>query len=154
MPVASKREPTDAIGEAEGAELQRMAEDESQRSELKSFLDQCQAEFTYLMITPANPIPPRESPPLPLLELREAEFGLPSGQQLDQYAQASRQQPTQNHVRDVKTRQAPVPANHLPPTNTTSQAAPSSNSFGVNASDAQAAPHGPVVQCRDGPVLR
>ncbi|KAK0612787.1 WD40-repeat-containing domain protein [Bombardia bombarda] len=52
-------------------------DDESVRNELKTFLDQCQAEFTYLMITPANPIPPRESPPLPMIEdLREGDaFG-------------------------------------------------------------------------------
>ncbi len=31
-------------------------DDESGRNDLKNFLDQCQAEFTYLMITPANPI--------------------------------------------------------------------------------------------------
>ena len=35
------------------------------------------------MITPANPMPPRESPPLPILEdLREGEgYGLPNSQQ-------------------------------------------------------------------------
>ncbi|GJD04733.1 WD repeat domain-containing protein [Colletotrichum higginsianum] len=56
-------------------------DDESQRADLKSFLDQCQAEFTYLMVTPANPLPPRESPPLPILEdLREGEpFGIAAG---------------------------------------------------------------------------
>ncbi|CRK14844.1 hypothetical protein BN1723_010499 [Verticillium longisporum] len=42
--------------------------DEPQRADLKAFLDQCQAEFAYLMVTPANPLPPRDSPPLPILE--------------------------------------------------------------------------------------
>lgn len=62
---------------------ERIDDDETQRSELKNFLDQCQAEFTYLMITPANPIPPRDSPPLPLIEdLREAEgYAVPGAQQ-------------------------------------------------------------------------
>ncbi|KAJ4137078.1 1,2-dihydroxy-3-keto-5-methylthiopentene dioxygenase [Fusarium oxysporum] len=37
-------------------------DEEAQRQDLKMFLDQCQSEFMYLMITPANPQPPRESP--------------------------------------------------------------------------------------------
>ncbi|KAH6620610.1 WD40-repeat-containing domain protein [Chaetomium sp. MPI-SDFR-AT-0129] len=74
-----------------------LADEEASRNELKSFLDQCQAEFTYLMITPANPMPPRESPPLPLIEdLREGDaFGQPL---LDQaYHQGLRQQQQQQH---------------------------------------------------------
>ncbi|GJC83809.1 striatin Pro11 [Colletotrichum liriopes] len=76
--LRSSKKPSDA----EGNELDiEKGDDESQRADLKSFLDQCQAEFTYLMITPANPLPPRESPPLPILEdLREGEpFGVPGG---------------------------------------------------------------------------
>ncbi|KXH63327.1 striatin Pro11 [Colletotrichum salicis] len=74
----SSKKPYDAhVGELDVDK----ADDESQRADLKSFLDQCQAEFTYLMITPANPLPPRDSPPLPILEdLRESEpFGVPGG---------------------------------------------------------------------------
>jgi len=58
-------------------------QEEDEREHLRAFLDQCQAEFTYLMITPANPIPPRESPPLPVIEdLREGDqFGMPNNQQ-------------------------------------------------------------------------
>lgn len=92
-------------------DLERVDDDEAQRSDLKTFLDQCQAEFTYLMITPANPIPPRESPPLPILEdLRENEaYGLPSSQQaMDHLSAANRQ--AQNHV---LFRQGPQ--NHAPP---------------------------------------
>lgn len=82
-----------------GVDLDRIDDDESQRSELKNFLDQCQSEFTYLMITPANPVPPRESPPLPILdEMRENEaYGLPSAQQsLDHLAAVRRQ--SENHI--------------------------------------------------------
>lgn len=96
-----------------GVDLDRVDDDETQRSELKTFLDQCQAEFTYLMITPANPIPPRESPPLPVLEdLREVDgYGLPGPQQqaMDHLAAASRQ--TQNHIRDLQQQQART--NHI-----------------------------------------
>lgn len=126
---------TGAVG-VEGMELDRYADDENQRSDLKAFLDQCQAEFTYLMITPANPMPPRESPPLPLLdELREGDFGLPTGQQqIDQYAQAIR--PTQNHVRETSSRPAPAPTNHVA---SQSQPGPSSN-YAVKPSALQPTP--------------
>ncbi|POS75348.1 hypothetical protein DHEL01_v206260 [Diaporthe helianthi] len=94
-----------------GVDLERIDDDESQRSELKTFLDQCQAEFTYLMITPANPMPPRESPPLPILEdLREGEgYGLPNNQQqMDpMYRQA------QTNLREVLGRQPAPMSNHV-----------------------------------------
>ncbi|KAK1545164.1 WD repeat domain-containing protein [Colletotrichum paranaense] len=93
------------------------ADDESQRADLKSFLDQCQAEFTYLMITPANPLPPRDSPPLPILEdLREGEpFGVPGGKPFQEppFPFASSSLVPQNHVREAN-RPPPAP-NHAPP---------------------------------------
>ncbi|TLS30644.1 hypothetical protein PpBr36_03057 [Pyricularia pennisetigena] len=91
------------------------------RSELKTFLDQCQSEFTYLMITPANPIPPRESPPPPMLDELPPEagsFGIPAGQQVleQSYAHQPLRQ-TQNHVREINPRPVPSPAlnHHAPP---------------------------------------
>jgi striatin 1/3/4 len=100
---------------AESALEAGLADEEAARNDLKTFLDQCQAEFTYLMITPANPIPPRESSPLPVMEdLREGEaFGQ---SMLDQsYQQGMRRH--QNLARDMlaaQTQPAPVP-NHHPP---------------------------------------
>ncbi|KAG5978517.1 hypothetical protein E4U55_006133 [Claviceps digitariae] len=76
-------------------------DDDTHRNELKTFLDQCQSEFMYLMITPANPHPPRDSPPLPMMEdLREAEaYGMPPPQHMErQYPMQQRQ--TANHVQD------------------------------------------------------
>ena len=110
-----------------------LADEEASRNELKSFLDQCQAEFTYLMITPANPIPPRESPPLPMIDdLREGEaFGQPL---LDQsYQQGLRHQ--QNHVREyiAQARPAPAPNNQAP-------APPAPGNFPVKPLDIQSAP--------------
>ncbi len=62
-----------AMPGADGVEIER-TDDEAHRQELKTFLDQCQSEFMYLMIAPANPQPPRDSPPLPMIEdLREVE---------------------------------------------------------------------------------
>ncbi|SPO03517.1 probable signal transduction scaffold protein, essential for virulence and fertility [Cephalotrichum gorgonifer] len=105
---------------AEGEVPERAAkpEDESQRKELKSFLDQCQNEFTYLMMTPANPLPPRESPPLPSFDdSREGDgFGMSSAQQqhqLEQHAYALQNRQAQSHQREINSsRPAPVP-NHV-----------------------------------------
>ncbi|KAF5687614.1 striatin Pro11 [Fusarium circinatum] len=77
-------------------------DEEAQRQDLKTFLDQCQSEFMYLMITPANPQPPRESPPLPIMEdLREVEaFGMPAPQQ--QFQLPTRN--AQNHSQEMNSR--------------------------------------------------
>ncbi|KAH8677980.1 WD40-repeat-containing domain protein [Xylariales sp. PMI_506] len=77
---SSEDKSKEAVPGLEGYLGERSQEDE-EREHLKMFLDQCQAEFTYLMITPANPLPPRESPPLPLMDdLRDgAEYGVPGG---------------------------------------------------------------------------
>jgi striatin 1/3/4 len=85
-------------------------DEEAQRQDLKTFLDQCQSEFMYLMITPANPQPPRESPPLPIMEdLREVEaFGMPAPQQ--QFQLPTRN--AQNHAQEMTSR---IPQqNHAP----------------------------------------
>ena len=76
-------------------------DDDAQRNDLKTFLDQCQAEFMYLMVTPANPPPPRDSPPLPMMEdLREVEaFGMPGHQPVERQYPVQRSAP--NHGSDV-----------------------------------------------------
>ena len=100
---------------AQDAEQNPAVEDEAQRAELKSFLDSCQAEFAYLMITPANPIPPRESPQMPVLdELREGEsFGIPGAPEpMGQVFQNQMRGQMQNHSRDSMMQQqqhAPAP---------------------------------------------
>ncbi|GJN84545.1 hypothetical protein PLIIFM63780_008102 [Purpureocillium lilacinum] len=77
------------------------SDDDTQRNDLKTYLDQCQAEFMYLMVTPANPQPPRESPPLPMIEdLREAEgFGMPGPQPMERQFQLQR--PAPSHGQDM-----------------------------------------------------
>ncbi|KAI5860420.1 WD40 repeat-like protein [Durotheca rogersii] len=108
---SSGEKPKEQIPGLEGVVGER-AHDDDERENLRLFLDQCQAEFTYLMITPANPMPPRESPPLPLIDdLREGDFGMPMGQQpLDNAFQALRL--SQNHVKDPASRQASANANN------------------------------------------
>lgn len=107
-------------------------DDESTRLELKTFLDQCQAEFTYLMITPANPIPPRDSPPLPLDDLRDGDgFG---PQALEQSFQQGMRAQQQNNVRElVATQAASAPNHHAPPP-------PQSGNFAVKSLDPQPVP--------------
>lgn len=96
----ARRYDADSATSASSDKLGRPADDDAQRNELKSFLDQCQAEFTYLMVTPANPQPPRESPPLPMMDdLRHVEpFGVP--QHMDR--QYQHQRPAPNHAQDIK----------------------------------------------------
>lgn len=88
----------------DGVELER-TDDEVQRQELKLFLDQCQSEFMYLMIAPANPQPPRDSPPLPMIEdLREVDaYGVPISQQLDRHFSLP-QRPAHPHMQDANAR--------------------------------------------------
>lgn len=83
-------------------------DEESQRQDLKTFLDQCQSEFMYLMITPANPQPPRDSPPLPMMEdLREVEgYGMPAPQPIERQFQLP-SRPVQNHVQEMNSRAPP-----------------------------------------------
>lgn len=66
------------------------------------------------MMTPANPLPPRESPPLPMMEdLREGDFGLSLGQQPPDAAfQALRA--NQNHAKDPSSRLPPNLNHHGP----------------------------------------
>ena len=90
------------------------SDEDAQRQDLKSFLDQCQSEFMYLMITPANPQPPRESPPLPIMEdLREVEaYGMPAPQPMERQFQLPTRA-AQNHVQEMNSR---IPQqNHAPP---------------------------------------
>jgi striatin 1/3/4 len=113
-------------------------EDDARRDDLKSYLDQCQAEFTYLMVTPANPAPPRESPPLPGLEdLREGgAFGLPVGQQqsLEQASwREARAQP--NNARELNPRPGPTATHQAQPMQSSA-----SGNYAVKNPDLQPAP--------------
>lgn len=58
----------------------------------------------YLMIAPANPLPPRDSPPLPMIEdLREVDpYGLGAPHEVRQFQLPSR--PAQNHIQESNVR--------------------------------------------------
>ena len=129
MIAASEKQPVPGVDDLEVEKT----DDETHRQELKSFLDQCQSEFSYLMITPANPQPPRDSPPLPMIEdLREVEYGMPGAPQMErQYPMHVRSM--QNHVQDMNSRPHPPP-NHAPPMQ------PNAANFPPKPSDLQTQP--------------
>jgi striatin 1/3/4 len=110
--AASDSKPIEPAPGPEGFIGER-AQEEQEREDLRNFLDQCQNEFTYLMITPANPIPPRESPPLPLDDPRDGDFVAHAGlQQLDSGLQALRSQGA-NHHRDQAALRPQLNPNHV-----------------------------------------
>lgn len=91
-------------GEGEGDE--QRPEDETDRAEMKNFMDKAQGELTYLMVAPSNPFPPREPPEE---SLQPPSFGVPQNQQVDLYDARQKQ------LREsILTRPSPQP-NHLPP---------------------------------------
>ncbi|KAK3314469.1 WD40-repeat-containing domain protein [Apodospora peruviana] len=130
--LRASEKPTDSAPAPDGADGGPDA-DESNRNELKQFLDQCQQEFAYLMITPANPIPPRDSPPLPMIEdLREGDaFGQ---QALDRSFQQQGIQTQHNNVRELLAAQsAPIPNHNAAPP-------PAPGNFAVKNPDMQPTP--------------
>ncbi|EFX06479.1 cell differentiation and development protein fsr1 pro11 [Grosmannia clavigera kw1407] len=103
----------------EGVPFVPASDDENRRSDLRTFLDQCQAEFAYLMITPANPLPPRESPPLPPTdELREEDY-IPMGHQHQQSEQYGQQQMRSSNLRQGQGLASHVPQAPAPPSMST-----------------------------------
>ncbi|KJZ73092.1 Striatin Pro11 [Hirsutella minnesotensis 3608] len=120
----------------EGVHVRQPAEDDAQRNELKTFLDQCQAEFMYLMVTPANPQPPRDSPPLPMMDdLREVDaFGMSAPQHMDRQYQLQRVAP--NHAQEVKS----FNARQHPASNVGQPMHQPSSNFSQNPSDFQSQP--------------
>lgn len=77
---------------------------------LKAFMDKTQGELTYLMVSPSNPLPPRE----PSLDemLQPPTFGGPQ-QSLEEIYQ---QQARQKNMREANLSRPSATPNHLPPT--------------------------------------
>jgi striatin 1/3/4 len=94
-------------------------EEDPDRGNLKGFMDKTQGELTYLMISPSNPVPPREPPPQEEILLQPPSFGpVPSQQTLEEiYHSQSRQK---NAREPNVTRPSPTPNHHPPPVPMTS----------------------------------
>jgi striatin 1/3/4 len=115
---AHQDKPHNSFLEVEGEGEGEKAEEDPDRGSLKGFMDKTQGELTYLMVSPSNPLPPREPPPReppPLEEilLQPPSFA-PQGQQsLEEIYQ---QQARQKNVQESNlARPSPSPNHHPPP---------------------------------------
>jgi striatin 1/3/4 len=100
--------------DTDGEEAEQKLDDDPDRSSLKGFMDKTQGELTYLMVSPSNPLPPREPPPVEEILLQPPSFGPPPGQQsLEEIYQ---QQARQKNMRESNlSRPSPTPNHHPPP---------------------------------------
>jgi striatin 1/3/4 len=109
-------------GDGEGEKL----EDDPDRGTLKDFMDKTQGELTYLMVSPSNPLPPREAPLEEMLQ--PPTFGVPQ-QSLEEIYQ---QQARQKSMRDPNPlRPSPAPNHHPPPV-------PTNDALAIRNADAPA----------------
>ena len=96
----------DVEGEGEGDRV----EDVSDRGNVKGFMDKTQGELTYLLVSPSNPLPPRD-PPIEEI-LQPPTFGMPQQSLEEIYKEQAMQKA---NMRDTSlSRPSPFP-NHLPP---------------------------------------
>lgn len=96
-------------GEPEGEKT----EEDPDRGSLKGFMDKTQGELTYLMVSPSNPLPPRE--PLVFEEILQPPAFDAEQQSLEEaYQQPARQK--SNNMREANlSRPSPSPNHHPPP---------------------------------------
>ncbi|TVY62877.1 Striatin Pro11 [Lachnellula suecica] len=111
--LASQDKPHNSFLEVEEDVEADRAEEDPDRGSLKGFMDKTQGELTYLMVSPSNPLPPRDPPP-PEEALLPPSFGPGPGQQsLEEIYQ---QQPRQKNMRESNmSRPSPTPNHHPPP---------------------------------------
>ena len=135
--IASQEKPHNSFlevegdGEGEGEKL----EADPDRGNLKGFMDKTQGELTYLMVSPSNPMPPRE----PVLEeiLQPPTFGVPQ-QSLEEIYQ---QQARQKNMREANlSRPSPTPNHHPPPVPTTNLAVRNADAPARSLADQQPLP--------------
>lgn len=109
----SQDKPHNSFLEVEGDLDMALPEEDPDRGSLKGFMDKTQGELTYLMVSPSNPLPPRDLPPNEDILLQPPSFGA-SQQSLEEiYHQAPRQQ---KMMRESSLgRPSPTPNHHPPP---------------------------------------
>lgn len=108
--MAAREKPHNSFLDTEGEG--EKADEDPDRGNLKGFMDKTQGELTYLMVSPSNPLPPRDLPP-PEEVLLQSSYGPTQGQQsLEEIYQ---QQARQKNMRESSlSRPSPSP-NHQPP---------------------------------------
>jgi len=92
--TAAPEKPHDSILEIR-PEGEAGKEDEPDRSNLKGYLEGCTSEFTYLMLSPSNPQPPRDPSPQPNLNFEDIGQAQSMGQSMGQSA------PSQQSLEDM-----------------------------------------------------
>ena len=116
--IASHDKPHNSFLEVEAEVVAEKIDDDPDRGSLKGFMDKTQGELTYLMVSPSNPLPPRE-PPIEEM-LQPPTFGVPQ-QSLEEIYQ---QQARQKNLRESNSlRPSPAPNHHPPPVPTTTSLA-------------------------------
>jgi len=112
--VASQDRPHNSFLEVEGEGEGDRGDEDPDRGSLKGFMDKTQGELTYLLVSPSNPLPPRDPPPPEDILLQPPSFAPGPGQQsLEEIYQ---QQPRQNSMRESNmSRPSPTPNHHPPP---------------------------------------
>lgn len=91
--------------------MEKLLDEDPDRGGVKGFMDKTQGELTYLMVSPSNPLPPRDAPFIEDLPLQPPSFGPAPGQSLEEIYQ---QQARQKSMRDMS-RPSPTPNHHPPP---------------------------------------
>lgn len=106
--------PHNSFLDTEGEEGEERLDDDPDRGSLKGFMDKTQGELTYLMVSPSNPLPPRDPPPPEEVLLQPPSFGPPPGQQsLEEIYQ---QEARRKNMRETSlSRPSPSPNHHPPP---------------------------------------
>ena len=114
--AASQDKPHNSFLEVEGEGEGEKLEGDPDRGNIKGFMDKTQGELTYLLVSPSNPLPPRE-PPLEEL-LQPPTFGVPQQSLEEIYQQQARQK---SNMRETNlARPSPTPNHHPPPVPVTS----------------------------------
>jgi striatin 1/3/4 len=88
-------------------------DEDPDRGSLKGFMDKTQGELTYLMVSPSNPLPPRDPPPPEEALLQPPSFQAPGQPSLEEIYQ---QQAREKNMRQSNlSRPSPSPNHHPPP---------------------------------------
>ncbi|CZT49024.1 probable striatin Pro11 [Rhynchosporium secalis] len=106
---------TEGEGEGEGEK----GDEDPDRGSLKVFMDKTQGELTYLMVSPSNPLPPREPSPSEEMLLQQS-YNQNQGQGQQSLEEIYQQQARQKNMRESSlSRPSPTPNHHPPPVPTT-----------------------------------
>jgi striatin 1/3/4 len=112
---AVQNKPHNSFLDIEDGEKQ---DEDPDRGSLKGFMDKTQGELTYLMVSPSNPLPPRDPPPPEEALLQPPSFQAPGQPSLEEIYQ---QQAREKNMRQSNlSRPSPSPNHHPPPVPSTS----------------------------------